>query len=137
MLKLEGNGMQKNSEHFVNQQYFDDAKLLFEKYFQADICLTKQWISNDVAGMGPFYLEYKHLPSNYRIILECQMLTFVIVIKNIETGEQIDLITICEKILKSKYGKKWRDTEISFKNIHKAIKELEKALTLKSNQLFL
>ena len=72
--------MQKNSEHFVNQQYFDDAKLLFEKYFQTDICLTKQWISNDVAGMGPFYLEYKHIPSNYRIILECQMLTFVIVI---------------------------------------------------------
>lgn len=125
----------QNNDLFVNNKYLTYMKFLFEKYFHNEVSLISSWFSNDAAGMGAFYLKYKHEPTSLNIIVDCQMLTFTISLMD-EKANVIDLITLCETILNSRYGKKWDDTELTFKNIKKAIKELHRALSYNAKYIF-
>lgn len=125
----------QNNDAFVNNKYLTYMTSLLEEYFHKDVRLTSSWFSNDAAGMGAFYLEYQHLPTSFTLIIDCQMLTFTISLKD-ENENIIDLITLCDTVLKSRYGKKWGDTELTFKNIKRAVKELSRVLNHKANYIF-
>lgn len=74
-MELEG----KSYEHLGMR----NADQLMRKYFKDSIELVKYW---GPVQMCVFYLEYEYLPSNYKIIIECERGVITICVKN-EEGE--------------------------------------------------
>lgn len=125
-----------NKACFIHQKYLDFATNAFVKYLGREVRLKKQCASNAPAGMGAFYLEYLHMPTGYTIELDCQRLTFSLILRK-RKNEFITINAICQEILNSDYGADaWDDSEMTELNIDTAIKELAKALTLYSGDLF-
>lgn len=129
--------MRVRDEEFVNQRYLDLAKRLFRLYFRMNIRLCEEWSSNDSAGMGAFHLAYYHQKTDTQIVFEYQKLCFDIVIVSMEKGNKISLSTGCKTILKSTYGTKWEDSELTESNIKRAIIETYRIVEKKGKELMM
>lgn len=118
-----------------SEKYLKIAQKYFDHYFGEKMRLVNKWSASKSVGMGAFYLEYDYLPKGLKVMLDCQKMVFSIYLKDKFDGE-ISLITVCEKILNSDYGKSWNDVDVNENNLKRAIAELSAALNEKSDEIF-
>ena len=126
---------QEDTGMHIGSNYANLVQVYFDRCFGNKMQLIDKWIAPKGEGMGAFCLEYEYLPKGYKVIFDCQKMVFSVSLKDKFDGE-ISLVSICERILCSDYGKSWNDMDLNENNLKKAVYELYVALNEKCDNIF-